>query len=82
MPEVRISAWLCSSWSPTPFWAAADFSAKEKDEASPSRVCALGSEMPSFSDLQGLKAFCFFTLAGLAVNLERVLACLTRKIST
>jgi len=34
MPEVRISAWLCSSWSLARFWAAIDFSAKEKDEAS------------------------------------------------
>ncbi len=41
MPEVRISAWLCSSW---PFYTGgiaarrADFSVKEKDEASPAQV--------------------------------------------
>jgi len=61
-PQVRISARLCSS-APfaelvIAFQQTANFSDKEKDEASQPRVCAAWTRwMPSFSDLPGLKVF-------------------------
>lgn len=67
-PEVRISPWLCSSWSyevrrqRCRRSRAANFSVKEKDEASPARVCALGSAECLHSPFcRGLKVFYFPT---------------------